>query len=494
MSPNSTPSFPLPEPSGRSGSASVQEWSLLDCGRTLYRRKSALLCIAGCGILAAALISALQPRVYRSHASIQIQGVNENFLNLRDIYPTSAPSADNAVYIQTQAEILRQDALIEQVVRKLRLDERPEFAGPLSPSSVPTPVWKAVEQVKKNLQIIPTRGSSIIQIVCDAPSPQLAADIANTLAQTYIDEGIDARQRAAKQTYAALSQELEELKKRLVKSEAELSADGREAGGIWNNSARRDSVLDLSGSPRLSSYSAVNGDLDRTRQFYEVISRRADEARIASVVSQSNVRLVSLAQPVAHPYKPNLPLSFAIGAFGGLALAVGYVMLREQTVSVLREPGEAGWYLTLPELGAIPKASNRRNAALGFVGASLRRPPVQLEQPSSWVSEPYRATVASILSTGINGEHPRTMVVTSSRPMEGKTSVVSNLGIALAEIGGKVLLIDGDLRRPRLHKVFDQINSWGLSDMLREKNAVEELPLDALVKRTKVPHLYLLTS
>ena len=62
--------------------------------------------------------------------------------------------------------------------------------------------------------------------------------------------------------------------------------------------------------------------------------------------------------------------------------------------------------------------------------------------------------------------------------MEGKTTVVSNLGIALAEIGNRVLLIDGDMRRPRLHKVFDQVNSWGLSDVLREKNAIEELPPD----------------
>jgi receptor protein-tyrosine kinase len=76
--------------------------------------------------------------------------------------------------------------------------------------------------------------------------------------------------------------------------------------------------------------------------------------------------------------------------------------------------------------------------------------------------------------------------------MEGKTTVVSNLGIALAETGSRVLLIDADLRRPRLHKVFDQVNSWGLSDILREKNAIEELPVEALVKKTAVPHLYLL--
>jgi receptor protein-tyrosine kinase len=186
-----------------------------------------------------------------------------------------------------------------------------------------------------------------------------------------------------------------------------------------------------------------------------------------------------------------------MGMFGGLALAIGYVMLQEQTNSALRAPGEAGAFLTLPELGAIPKAANGKFAPLGFLCGSNGKSHVErasLEQPSSGVSESFRSTLASILSTSHNGDHPHILAVTSSRPMEGKTTVVSNLGIALAEIGNKVLLIDADLRRPRLHKVFDQINSWGLSDVLREKNAIEELPLEVLVKKTAVPRLYLLPS
>lgn len=477
----SSPTSYLGRRSVAAGPSDRQEWSVLDCGRSLYRHKLTLLSIVGLGILAALLLSILQPRTYRSHASIQIQGVNENFLDLRDIYPNSAPSADNAVYIQTQAEMLHQDALIEQVVRKLHLEERPEFAGSLNsrdkiqlaldPSS--PAVWKAVEQVKKNLQIVPTRGSSIIQIVSDAPTPRLASDIANTLAQIFIDQGIEARQRVAQQTYASLSRELDELRKGLLRSEAELEK-----------------------SP-VTPYSALKRETDRTRQFYEAISRRADEARVAASISQSNVRLVGPAQPSTHPYKPNLPLNLVLGAFAGLALGIGYVMLREQTSSVLRAPGEAGSYLALPELGAIPKATNHGLAILSFAGVHAGITLVErasLEHPSSGLSESFRATLASILSAGQNGDHPRTMVVTSSNPMEGKTTVVSNLGIALAEIGAKVLLIDGDLRRPRLHKVFDQINTWGLSDVLREKNAVEDLPLDALVKRTTVPRLHLLPS
>jgi polysaccharide biosynthesis transport protein len=172
-------------------------------------------------------------------------------------------------------------------------------------------------------------------------------------------------------------------------------------------------------------------------------------------------------------------------------------MLREQSNSFLRAPGEAGMYLTLPELGAIPQAANpsllgRRPGESSDGGLAIER--AAMDQQLSGLSESFRATLASILSSARHGVHSPVLVFTSAQASEGKTTVMSNLGIGLAEIGNKVLMIDGDTRRPRLHKVFDQANSWGLSDVLREKNAIEDLPLDVIVKRTAVPGLYLLPS
>jgi len=231
------------------------------------------------------------------------------------------------------------------------------------------------------------------------------------------------------------------------------------------------------------------------RTLYESLQQKADEARIASNLRQSNIQLAGPAQPPSRPFKPNLPLNLAIGIFAGAVVAIGLVMLQEQTNSVLRVPGEAGTYLTLPELGAIPMAPTgfSRLYLPGSGNGKLHVERAALEHRSSSVSEAFRTTLASILSDGGDG-NARVLVVTSSHPMEGKTTVVSNLGIALAEISGKVLLIDGDMRRPRLHQVFDQANSWGLSDLLSEQNAIDDLPLDVLVRKTAVPHLYLLPS
>lgn len=465
LTPDSDRPLPGSAPGPLAG-AIDREWSLAECGRILYRRRVPLLSLAALGVLAAALTTAFQPRMYQSHASIQILGLNENFLSLRDIYPTTAPGADNAVYIQTQAEILRQDALIEHAIEALRLDQRPEFRN----SS------KIVEQVRKRVQIVLTRGSSIIQIVSEARDPKLAADLANSLAQTFIDQGRESRQSSARETQASLSLERTALGKRLAESEAALDAYSRSGSGG-------------------AAYALLKRQLDANRQFYQFISQRVDEARVASAVDQSNARLVSPARPARRPYKPNLPLNLLLGAIGGLALAVGYVMLSEQTRFAWRTPAEAAASLAVTNLGTIPKVITRSPFRLPFPGAAFSDTPIEqttLQQSSSAVAESFRSTAASIFSAGNNSGLPRLFLFTSSRPGEGNTTVVSNLAVAFAETGSKVLVIDADLRRPRLHEVFDQPNSRGLSDLLREKNAVEELPLDALVRRTTVPRLYLL--
>lgn len=474
--------------------ASGEEWSGIECARTLYRRRSTVAWITCLGILATMIISMVQPRLYQSQASLEIQQVNENFLNFRDIYPTAASSADaSGVYLQTQAEILQQDSLIEEVARKLRLEDRREYGGlsildnrRRAVSSVASPaaaVRNTVELLKKNINIVPSRTSRIIRIAVEAHDPQLAADIANTLAQTYIEQNIEARQHAAQQTHDALSLQLEQVKNKLLRSEAELDAQGYASG--------------RTAMPSLTHYQTPRREAAANRQFFEALSERVNAAAAASSVRQSNIRLIGPAQPAAHPYKPNLPLNLAIGTVGGLFLGIGWVILREQTNSVLRTPGEAGMYLTVPELGAIPKAVNGSLHTLRHVNSNdgkLRGERAVAEESLSGLSESFRSTLVSLLPAVENGDNPRTFVVTSSQPMEGKTTVVSNLGIALAEIYGKVLLIDGDMRRPQLHGLFDQANSWGLSDVLREKNAIEDLPLDVLVKKTTIPNLYLLPS
>jgi receptor protein-tyrosine kinase len=434
-------------------SVSRDEWSLADCLRILYRRKAALAGLASLGILAAAAVTVVQPRVYEARAAIEVQPFNESFLDLRDIYPEAASSVDAPTYLQTQMELLQQDSLLEQVAGKARLRERPEYQNSKD----------LVARLRQDIRIVPVRNSRVVEVVAGARSARQAADLANLLADTFIEQGIRDRQASAWQTYQALVPQVDELRRAL-----HAPAAGK-------------------------SVSPVE---DVNRHVYDAVAQKAYRAQLASGLRITNLRLVSPATPPRIPARPNVPLNLAIGALGGLLLAVACVMLQEQRKLVLRAPGDARSYLALPELGAIPQASNWGPASIIFRGSSSGKLSVERaaleERPG--LSESFRTTLASILAAGRNGGHPRVLLVTSSQPREGKTTIVSNLGIALAAISNKVLLIDGDMRRPRLHKLFDEANSWGLSDVLREKNAVDELPLEVLAKKTSVPHLYLLPS
>src|SRR5262249_39224711 len=109
---------------------------------------------------------------------------------------------------------------------------------------------------------------------------------------------------------------------------------------------------------------------------------------------------------------------------------------------------------------------------------------VTLENKPSLLAESFPATLTSILFSPEQPGARRVLAVTSSMPSEGKTTITSNLAIALAETSRRVVLVDADMRRPRLHKVFNAVNTWGLSNLLQEKTLIDDYPQETLTRNT----------
>ena len=263
-------------------------------------------------------------------------------------------------------------------------------------------------------------------------------------------------------------------------------------------------------------YNVLKQEVDTTRHLYDTLLEKVKEFSVASALQASNVRVVDSARPPVLPYKPDLARNMGMGLVSGLMLALGCVLVRERIDRSIKAPGEACFHLKVPELGVIPsveitpsdfKGSNKlREPKNGHAMMSLRMGPyrqmderdrielVTWQDKGSPVAESFRNTLASILFSQQYEKRPRVILITSPGRGEGKSTTATNLAIALAEINERVLLIDADVRKATLHTLFDVPNTWGLSDLLRERTPLQECPLEALARKTSIDGLYLLPS
>ena len=256
-------------------------------------------------------------------------------------------------------------------------------------------------------------------------------------------------------------------------------------------------------------YNLLKRDVEATRLLYETLLQRLKEASIATALRANNIRVVDAADRPGAPYKPDVSQQVTLGLLFGVVAGIAFAVVRERADRTLQDPGDVTYYTGVPELGVVPigelLASARgpvRAKSTGLMAGAPNDPfhdrveTISWRQKTSLLAESYRTTLTSVLFSrrAAGAERPRVLVLTSASPKEGKTTTVCNLGIALVEINQRVLLIDADLRRPRLHGVFNVENDRGLSQLLLSKTPVTAAMLEPLCASTTIPGLYVLPS
>jgi len=255
-------------------------------------------------------------------------------------------------------------------------------------------------------------------------------------------------------------------------------------------------------------YDVKKGEIDATQRLYESMLQKVKEAGAASALRTTNVKLIDSASVPSVPYSPNSPLNMAIGFAMGALGGIGFVLVSEGSGKV-RRPGESN-LPDVPELGVIPSARDAwaiedpGRKLIGLKHGLGELAIVTRNRDTSLLAESFRAALTSILfgaafnrGPGAKQSGGRVVVVTSIDVQEGKTTTLTNLGIAAAESKQRVLLIDADLRRPRVHALVNLPNRWGLADMLQRGDfarSVHETPLKALTRRTGIPNLWVLPT
>ena len=249
----------------------------------------------------------------------------------------------------------------------------------------------------------------------------------------------------------------------------------------------------------VAHYNILKREVDTDRTLYDDMLQRVKEASIAAALKASNINVVDPAVAPGGPYKPSAADNTLLGLLCGLGFAVGLVVLLDRADRTIQEPGDVQAILGIMELGLVPSAAPElgRPRGLKSVGGGEDNPASTIliagKNRNSALSESIHATLTSILYSGASGQFPQVIVFSSPAPREGKTTIATNLAIALAEIHKRVLLIDADLRRPRLHQIFDMDNATGLTDLLRQTEPIQG-PMDGAIRATALTNLWVMSA
>jgi capsular exopolysaccharide synthesis family protein len=244
-------------------------------------------------------------------------------------------------------------------------------------------------------------------------------------------------------------------------------------------------------------YSVLKRDAEANRQLYQDLLQRLKEAGVSAGLRSSNIRVVDIARTPTGPIKPNVPRNIELGIILGIACGIGLAFTLESLDTSIRSMEQVSAISTLPALGTIPLqlASNSslrkrlKSVSVETGKSESTSALVTYARPKSEAAEAYRSLRTSILLSSF-GAPPKVILVTSALPQEGKTTISANSALVLAQRGDRVLLIDADLRRPGIDKLFGFRSRGGLSTLISGGDKFE----DVVVPFTDVPNLWILPA
>ncbi len=218
--------------------------------------------------------------------------------------------------------------------------------------------------------------------------------------------------------------------------------------------AQEEKILNL--KDKSVSYNILKREWETNRQLYKGLLERMKEVSVMSGMEKNTASVIDVARVPMGPSSPNLLLNSMIGSLLGLMSGLGLAFFLNFMDKRVKNIDDLELLVKLPSLGLVPHIEVAENSSLDMES---------IVSPSGVCAEAYRSVRTSLMYSTAKGL-PKSLMVTSSTGAEGKSSASINLSIALARNGSKVLLVDADLRKPRLHKVFSVPSGPGLTETL----------------------------
>ena len=395
-------------------SADESHVSLREQLAVLRLRKWSIFIVAGLVLASTLAFSLLQTPMYESTAKVLVRPISQTSTEV------PAPLPPN---LETERGLVASAPVAERVAESLELNQEPR--GLLDDLSVEV-----------------VTGAEFLEINYQHPDPLEAQRRAQAFAQEYLNFR---RQQALDEILAAsetVRQRIRSMERRLTEVE-----------------------LELEETTDVSEQADLEGQASTLEGQVAVLQVQLSELTPSAGLSVGQV--VEPASVPDSPASPNYLMNIALALFVGMALGIGLAFLRERLDDRMRGREDFEARIGAPVLALIPRVQSwkrRKEARLST-----------LEEPRSAPSEAYRTLRTSLLFTA-SQRQLRSLLITSAQVEEGKTTTVANLGVALAQAGKRVVVIDADVRKPRLHRFFGIGNERGLTSVL----AGEITPRDAV--------------
>lgn len=236
-------------------------------------------------------------------------------------------------------------------------------------------------------------------------------------------------------------------------------------------------------------YKSLEREVKANTELYNGLLQRMKEAGVSSGIKTTNVQVVDGAEIPKVPYKPKKKLNILLAMLVGLTFGTGLAFFLDYLDNTVKGPDDVENRIKLPLLGFVPTIEDLKNSE-GENGTddTFRKDLIAHYELRSSASEAYRTIRTGVLFSSPDRK-VHSILVTSAYPTEGKTVTAVNLATVLAQGNDSVLLIDADLRRPRIHKTFKIDNSKGLTNLL-----IGEASMDEVIQESPVENLYVLPS
>ena len=402
------------------------------------------------GAVAAYVYSSRQPPIYRSTTTLEVDRESDPRDQPYYVIMSSERVAETYVLQVTSSNVM------EEVIARLGLD-------------------MSAEEVQGYVSAALVADTAMINVSATHTDPAFAQALADTTAQVFIRQKMAQQQSRYQDSLDELEAQVAELEASIMETQRAIAALG-DPGSLSNY-----------GKMELATLQTQLAN-DQTRLSIQL--RSAEDFRLAMARYSNYVSVFKPAELPAAPIGPQTLRNTGLAAVVGAMIGVGVVFLLDYLDDTIHSPEEVQRELGINALGALPKSEGRE---AGWIAA---------EAPLSAVAEAFRSLRTNFQYFSLD-KPLRSLLITSAVPSDGKTFVASNLATVFALAGKKVLLLGADLRRARMHRLWEQAREPGLAEALTNLSGVltqGQTPdfafLEELIQLhpTGVDGLYLLTS